>query len=41
MATENTALLPTAGDNSIGLFTATATRELPHWLPIPAMDNPN
>jgi hypothetical protein len=39
--TENTALLPTAGDNSIGLSTATATRELPQRLPIPAVDNPN
>jgi hypothetical protein len=41
MVTENAALLPAARDNSIGLFTATATRELPHRLPIPAMDNPN
>ncbi|WP_181038595.1 IS30 family transposase [Arthrobacter sp. ZGTC131] len=39
--TENAALLPTAGDNSIGLSTATATRELPQRLPIPAVDNPN
>jgi IS30 family transposase len=39
--TENTARLPTTGDNSIGLPTATATKELPHRLPIPAVDNPN
>jgi IS30 family transposase len=38
---ENTSRLPTAGDNSIGLSTATATKELPHRLPIPAVDNPN
>ncbi|MDQ0691310.1 hypothetical protein QF047_002270 [Arthrobacter sp. W4I7] len=31
--------LPT--DNSVGLSTATATKELPHRLPIPAVDNPN
>jgi IS30 family transposase len=39
--TENTARLPTAGDNSIGLSTATATKKLPHRLQIPAVDNPN
>jgi hypothetical protein len=33
--------LPTTGDNSIGLSTATATKELPHRLPIPAVDIPN
>jgi IS30 family transposase len=39
--TDNTARLPTTGDNSIGLSTATTTKELPLWLPIPAVDNPN
>jgi transposase, IS30 family len=39
--TAKTAGLPTAGKNSLGLSTATATRELPHRLPIPAVDNPN
>ncbi|WP_171046582.1 IS30 family transposase [Pseudarthrobacter sp. NamE5] len=35
------ARLPTTGDNSIGLSTATVTKELPHRLPIPAMDKPH
>jgi hypothetical protein len=39
--TENTARLPTARDSLIELSTATTVRELPHRLPIPAVDNPN
>jgi hypothetical protein len=41
IGTGKTALLPTTGDNSIGLSTAAAVRELPHRLPIPAVGNPN
>jgi IS30 family transposase len=33
--------LPTTGDNLHELSTATAARELPQWLPIPAVDNSN
>lgn len=40
-ATEGRVPLPTTGDNPHELSTATATRELPQWLPIPAVDNPN
>lgn len=39
--TEGTVPLPTARDNSIGLSTATATKELLQGLPFPAVDNPN
>ncbi|TLM80869.1 DDE-type integrase/transposase/recombinase [Pseudarthrobacter sp. NamE5] len=35
-----TTRLPTAGDNSIRFPTATATKELPQRLPIPAVENP-
>lgn len=41
VGTARTAPLPTTGDNSVGLSTATATKALPHRLPIPAVDNPN
>jgi hypothetical protein len=40
-AAEGTVALPTTGDNSDGLSTATAARELPQKLPISAVDNPN
>jgi IS30 family transposase len=39
--TEGTLPLPTTVDNPHGLSTATAARELPQTLPIPAVDNPN